>query len=296
MSFDDDEASTQDSEPREFFEISINSGVTVYRHALGTRDMAVDAVLYTAIASERGEIGVNKSGDGKELTLTLPIDHPLAQRYTQNGVPPKKITLSLWRRQSGGAVERQFVGDITSMSVDDENTLAVFRVPSRAGETQLRVIPNVVLGKKCPHVLGDTMCRLDFAGSSPSGVPHRVTTTVQHVNGREVRVDLVGVTASDDYRETWAVHGQLHHIASGERMTIISQTDQNPGVSTVATLSMQAVIAELKIGDTVEIFVGCDWLIETCHLKFNNRHNFAGAELLPDANPFIPGSTGSEAL
>jgi hypothetical protein len=112
------------------------------------------------------------------------------------------------------------------------------------------------------------------------------------VSGRDVRVDLTGVTAGDTYRADWAKFGEFVHVASGERMTIRLQTDLNPGVSTVADLSLQMPIVGLQIGDSVEVYAGCDWLVQTCNGKFGNKNNFGGFPELPTKNPFIPAGYG----
>ncbi|RPH65006.1 MAG: hypothetical protein EHM89_00255 [Acidobacteria bacterium] len=284
--FAEDEASAEDSEPREFCDITY--GDVEHRIAFGIRDLQVDSVLYTATPAARGEVGVNASGDTRELVLTLPIDHALPTRYTQQGIPPKKITVTLWRKQVvSGEIERLWVGDITSMACDDKGTEATFRVPSRAGEMLLRVIPNVTVGRNCPHILYDTMCRIERAGSNPDAIPYMLTTTVLHVSGRDIRVELSNVPAADANRAEWAVNGEVVHVATGERMTIRTQTDLNPGVSMVCDLSMQMQIVGLVVGDDVEIYAGCMYDVETCRDKFDNRLNFGGFPHIRTSTPFL---------
>src|SRR5262249_34876805 len=131
--FLDDEASTEASEPREFADITY-AGTTL-RIAFGDRDMRVGGVLYTAIPAARGAIEVGGVGKQVELTLTLPIDHTLVKRYLQAGTPPKRITVTLWRKQMrSGLVERLWVGNVTSMSCEDDEE-AMFRIPSRGSES-----------------------------------------------------------------------------------------------------------------------------------------------------------------
>jgi uncharacterized phage protein (TIGR02218 family) len=283
----DAEQGEQSSEPREYCRIAY--GNTQHLITFGNRDLFVAGAIYTAVASERGELGVTAAGNGKELTLTLPVNHAFVQRYLQQGTPPRFITFTMWCQQSNGSIEQQFVGEITSMSVDDENGRASFRIPSRAGESLLRVVSNVTIGRTCPHVLYDTMCQIPRSLGSTY-----FSTTVIAVDGRTVRVDL-GVSTSNPYRLDWAVNGELYHPTSGERMTVIVQADVSPGTSTITKLTMQAPIVGLAVGDTVEIYAGCDHTLDTCVNKYANRQNFGGFPQLPKANPFIPG-TGSEGL
>jgi hypothetical protein len=295
MSVDSIEASEQDSSPREL--IDIVYGATSIYITTATRDIAYGGNVYRATAAARGEIGPDSSGNGKEMALTLPIDHAFVRRYLRSGVPPQTITVTLRRYYSASDVEIRWIGEITSMSVDNDNTEASFRVESAMSKHMLRVIPNVTVGKSCPHMLYDAMCGIDEGDSNPDGFAYKLTTTVLYVDGREVRVDLSHVTAGHALREDWCVNGKLVHVATGEAMPIGAQDDLSPGVSTVTTLTMQLPIPELKIGDSVEVYAGCQsfagsYSIATCNEKFANKLRFGGQPQLPTKNPFVPSSYG----
>ncbi len=286
-SFRDLEASIESSQPREYCRIAY--GTTEHLIAFADRDIVTaEGKIYKAVAADRGQIAVAGAGKSTALELTLPLDHAFVKRYLSQGTPPRLITFTLWRQQADGSVEQQFVGEITSMNVDDDNTSAVFRVPSRASESLLRVIPNVTCGKTCPHMLFDSMCKVERV----LGTTY-FSTTVTSKTGREIRLSLAAPFGP--YRSDWAEGGEVHHPSSGERMTVIDQADDNPGVLTTTTLTQQAPIVEMKVGDTVEVYAGCDHTLETCVNKFNNRQNFGGLPHMQKANPFVPG-TGSEAL
>lgn len=286
MSFYDDQASAEANQPREFYVIEVGDpAVTTYRVASGNRDLVVNidgmtSVVHEAIAVARTDVGVPSSGQSKDLTLTLPVDHALVKRYLLQGVPPKVVNVRVYELQVvSGEFEQIWVGKVTSMSVEGE--VAKFRIPSRMTETMLRVLPTITAGKQCPHILYDDLCQVSRTGSH-AGLAHKVTTTVIYVNGRDVRVDL----GSTSRNGTWSENGEVYHQATGERMTVRSQTDLNPGVSAVADLSMQSQIPELKVGDTVEIYAGCTKLIGVCHARFGNRYHFGGFNRMPSKNVF----------
>jgi hypothetical protein len=90
------------------------------------------------------------------------------------------------------------------------------------------------------------------------------------------------------------MNGEIVHLASGERMTIRDQTDLNPGFSTVTTLSMQLPIVDMKIGDAVEVYAGCQWDPSTCNDKFDNIEHHGGYPYSPKDNPFVDGSIINE--
>ncbi len=282
------ESSIEDSEPRELIYISINDGVTTYAHTSATRDIVYDGDTYTAIPVSRGEVTVTMpSAAGNELSLYLPIDHALARRWTQQGVPPKKVVVTIYR-QNGGETEAIWVGPLTSMAC--EGRRAKFRGPSRAGEWMLRQIPAQTVGRRCPYIVYSEACGVDDT-SSVDGLALKVTTTVISVSGRDVRVDL----GSTDRNGTWAEGGDVYHPTTGERMTVGLQTDANPGVSAVATLTMQMQIIGLAAGHTVQIRRGCANTIDDCNTGLGNRQNFGGLPQMPTASPWTPGN-GTEAL
>ena len=281
--------SVQDSEPRELIEISINDGTTFHRHTSASRDILYGGNTFTAIPVERGEVAVTMPGDEKDCILTLPIDHALVDRYCEQGNPPRKISVTIWR-QDGGETEQIWAGEITSMNA--ERRVAKFRIPSRAGEWMLRPLPSTRAGRACPVFLYDSLCGVSRTGTGPTGLPHKVTTTVIYVDGNIVRVDLSTIPAGNALRPDWARDGDLKHVATGEWLTIALQTDLSPGVSTVADLTLERPIVGVNVGDSVEVYAGCDMMIGTCDAKFGNKLNFRGFPHMPEENPFTPTSYG----
>ncbi len=259
-SFRDDEASGEESLPREGVEIIC--GLVVYRVALGTRNLVIGGRTYTAQPAGRGEAGVSASSDPRTVVVTLPMSHPVCRRYMAGGVPPRLVTMTVYRQQGrSGLTEQLWSGYVTSMA--PEKHVGRFNVPSRSSEAMQRRIPTITGGKLCPHILFDANCKID---RTITGV-YRILTTVTVISGRVVTVADVdgdlGPVADD-----WATFGEFIHTASGERMTIQSQVGR--------VITMQLPIFELAIGDAVEISAGCSHNISVCVGKFNNAVNFGG--------------------
>jgi len=298
--FLEDESSADASEPREFYDIVLPT--VTYRHASGTRDIVAFGNVYTAIPIARSALEVNRVGDSKDLVLKLPINHELAKRWVQYNNPPKTVTVTVWRKEIRSAViEKFWIGNITSMGIEggrgsESERVATFRVPFRAGELRRKYLPTQTASKQCNHMLYDRMCQISRSGSSPSGLPFKSTTTVIYVNGRTVRVDLPAITVSDPFRAAWAKNGELKHVATGESQSVFGQTDLNPGISSVADLDMQGPIVGLQVGDTVEVYAGCDWLSATCSGKFNNRQHLLSFHMKADIDAFAPTGDGLKGL
>jgi hypothetical protein len=285
VSIESIEASEQDGAARELIDIS--HGTIVYRITTATRDITQDGWIYQATATGRGEIGVPSiEDDDMAIELTLPVNHAFVKRYVQQFAPPQRITVRVRRLYEGGEIEMVWLGQIVSMTVDDEGTEATFRVPAQSNDASQRLLPTLSIGRPCPYILYGPGCEVERE-ASVDGLAHKVTTTVLHVNGRDVRVDLLDT----DRLSGWAAGGELvvtGGTAIGERMSIREQIDLG-AFSSVVDLSLRSQIPGLKVGDAVEVYAGCDRTIDGdhgCGPKFDNKDNFGGSNLMPTENPF----------
>lgn len=267
--FLEDEASVQESRPREGYHIVSPIG-EFFLHS-GTRDISIAGTVYYASAIERGPIQLSPINMSKEMTISLPVSHALAQRYNAGGVPPKTISATVWRKQlRSGIVERFWSGYFQSMGIDGR--IATFLVPQRSGQALKRHLPILTAQKACPYILYQSGCTVPEAS-------FRVPTTLASVSGRFVSVASMGGQA-----DFWAKNGKLRHVPTGQELTIQSQI----GVA----LRLQTGLVELAVGDAVEVFAGCEHDIVTCTQKFANQVNFGGMPQLPTANPFMPNGFG----
>lgn len=268
--FDDDEQSIEASQPREGFEIVY--GTTTYRLASGSRDIIINGNKYVASSVGRTEIEVSGAGSAKSVSMTIAASHPLVARYVANGVPPRQISVTIWRLQlRSGLVEQLWAGLITSLSFDKHT--ASFLIPDRIGEATKIRLPVISAARNCQHVLFDGNCRAARAA-------FLINTTVASHDGRVVNVASMGGKP-----DQWARFGELLHAASGERMTISDQTG--------LVVTMQLPIYEMAGGDAIYVFAGCNRLIDTCFATFNNKDNFGGQPQLPQGgNLWVPNSLG----
>lgn len=290
MTYAADEASIQDSDPRELISIEVNPPYgDVWHHTSGTEDIELDGTIYRAIAIDRGELKTPLLEEDAETHIFLPIDHGLVRRYPKQGVPPDTVRVTLRRLQKrSGDVRQLWNGYITGMNADE--AIAKFLIPAWTIQLMKRQLPMVGAGRACPHLLyGQSGCFVDEDGATPDAVPFKLTTTVTFVAGRDVRLDLSNVPAGNARRAKWLRFGGLLHVASGTRRSIADQNDLNPGVSTMTEIQMYERIVELKAGDTVVVYAGCDHTMSGTHgclPKFNNRHNYGGQPDLPTSNAF----------
>lgn len=270
--YDDAEASVESSAVTEYFQISINPPTgAVYRHTTASQDLTISGLTYTAIAAERGSIVVPGVSADAEFSFKLPVDHDFTRRFMLQGTPPTSSTIQWWRR-NGGESRLQWTGEILSMRI--EGSTAIFFAPYRAMETLKRSLPVLLAGRECGHQLYDANCGKDRNA-------FKVTAPVLTIAGRFITVDIA-TTANDG----WALYGELIHVATGERRTIRDQVDQSPGVTSIVRLDLQVQIPELQVGNSVEIYAGCNHSIQQCVARFSNRQRYGGFNRMPTQNVF----------
>lgn len=298
MSFDDDERSV-DSQPREFYEIAhgtnlfdlgvpppglsggtpLPGGVaiaptSVYRIASGDRDIIYNGFTFTAMPASRTELQINPLTAEFSLVLSLASEHPFARRYTAvGGVPPQQVTVIGRRKQLNSGDVQQFLDGVVA-SAAFEGSLFKLSIQDRVKYALDRQVPSVLVDSICANVLYDSWCGVN----SNTVLQNAVVNTVY---GR-----IIGVSTVGGNPDQWARGGLIAHLASGEVQTI----DDQSGL----TITMQYPIAELKSGDSVAIFPGCDHTATTCRDKYSNISNFAGAPSRPTKNPFISSGLGVE--
>ena len=275
MSYEDDEISEEDSQPRDAFEFTY-AGVTI-RLTSGVQDIVVNGNTYTAGTIRREDVSPSSIATARELQVSMPVTAQLPQRYLANSTPPRRITCTVLRYQKrSGEYEQLWSGYVTSMSIDRH--IARFLIPARSQAAYQRLLPVVSAGKNCPHVLYEAGCNLNPTAFTVSRTVSAVGSII--FGGGLRRITLSSAPGPDG----WAKWGELVHSASGERMTIQEQTG--------SIVWLQRPIYGLVQGDTVLVRAGCKHDIETCFSKFNNKENFGGQPHAPQNNPFIPNGYG----
>lgn len=270
--FDEDEGSVEDSEPREGYQIDLP--LTTWRISSSDQDEVIGGFTYRAQPIDRDELPVSDGQESKELSIQMLVSHPVAARYLAGGVPPKRVFVTCWRQQRrSGVAEKQWSGFATSIA--PIGRVANLRIASRLGEALLRRMPTLTAGRLCGVTLFDEQCTVSRATFG-------IAAVVVGITGRVVTLAALGGKPDD-----WALDGDLVYPSgnpNGERMTIRDQTG--------TVITMQMPIRELAIGHTVDVFPGCSKEIATCRDKFANQVNFRGVPELPTANPHIPNGFG----
>lgn len=267
MTYAQNEASVEESQPREVYEFILP--VQTIRLASGTKDIVVNGQTYRATTITRAAMEVTTANNESALEIPLLVSHALPQRYLRNGVPPHRIDVNVYRKQlTSGGSEQMWMGRVQSMAIDKH--IAKFLVPSRTSNALQRRIPTITVGRECAHVLYGTGCNVSEAA-------YQISCTIWSVNGAEVLCSSDAAFATED----WFKFGRLIHVASGEYASITKQT------SNLVTLTHPML--DMQVGDTITLSAGCSHDVDTCWTKFNNVANYGGMPVKPSGNPFLPG-------
>lgn len=284
--FDDNERSTSSNRPIELY--TIVTPTATYRHTSSTASLVFSAHLYTPLTMDRDTLQLGQDSSTDELVITLPITHPLVQRFCATGIPEQVITVTVHRMQTASAQTfQQWTGFAQSISISGH--LAKIRVPANSADALKTQLPVLTAQRACNHRLFDSGCSRNPGGIWPpstgtagSGGPDpatfTVSTTVASVSADGLSITLTGDGGNPD---GWAQFGRLI-MSNGETRRVLTH------IGNVMTV---AVPFGAPTG-SVQLEAGCDHTIATCVSKFNNVLNFGGHPDMSPLNLWTPSGLG----
>jgi uncharacterized phage protein (TIGR02218 family) len=255
MSYDAEETSVESGQPVELYEIRL--GVDVFRYASGEDDIVVSANTWTAIPLKRSSIPISPEARTQPIEVTMPASNTFAQKYVAS-IPVSQATLQIFR------VHR---GDLTDTVLLFKGVVKTVKPVEGA---LAKAMPRIDFGAQCSHMLYDARCKV-----APGAF--RYQGTVATVSGSTITV--TGLDGSKGVG--WATAGEVVR-ANGDRRLIIRHTATD-------TLQLLFPFEDTPLGETVDVFAGCDHSLATCQSKFANELNFGGTPFVPNKNPFITG-------
>ncbi len=295
--FEEDEASVAQNRPIDLYDIetpTVTYRVTSHPVDVEFKDLNDQRATYIAVPMSRGAEELAQDLTSRELTLYLPIGHPLVQRFAATGIPEHAVQVTHRRlQQVSGFAFQAWQGFAGGLSI--QGRTASIRVPALTDDAMKIQLPVIAAQKQCNHRLGDRGCAPNPGGTWPvlggkpgSGGPDLAAFTVQTTIAAQSLtggVVTVVVASLNGNPKNWAAFGEVVHVTSKQRRLVLAQTE--------TTITINAPLVGATVGDAVLVIAGCAHDIFACVDKFNNRVNYGGAPLMTNrVNPWVPAGLG----
>ena len=130
----------------------------------------------------------------------------------------------------------------------------------------------------CDAALGDARCGVDLNAAA-----FKASGTVVSLSGDRG----FAVSGLSGFAEGWFALGTLQWLTganTGRKAEVLSHALTGAGI--LITL-LEAPVRPAEIGNTFDIFAGCDKRFETCQAKFANAVNFRGFPHIPGQDTII---------
>jgi len=259
----DRETSTESGQPVELYVFTIGAEVFYYTSAEDTVTWAAQQYVSRQITRTDP---AQADGDRKqELTVTLQSEDPVCARFI-GVVPGQSMFLDILRfHRADTQAENVWSGKIIGVSFKLRG--AVCEMSGMTSEAALnRTIPRFKYQGLCNHVLYDLNCKMLKAS-------YQHTSTISAVDGRTVTINGINTAEGDQ----WPVGGYIDFGSSDYRL-ITAQTGD--------VLSLILPFSVDVVGQSVDVYAGCDHTLATCAAKFSNNLNYGGYAFVPTLNPF----------
>lgn len=227
-------------------------------------NITVESETYVATTISRDAVKVGThENDDVQLTVSVPVNHPMVSEYMFNVGPPD-LELHLYRIHRSDLTDKvtYWTGEVTSFSV--EGRTAKLLVPSMFSYFLNGLLPAPRYQGPCNHVLFDEFCKLSRVGNE-----HEATITA--INGLNITL------SSSIFDTNKCKAGEMILHGRGQRRMIISNTGN------VFRISYPFMTP--KVGDIVTVTIGCDHSFTTCK-ELLNGVNYGGFPFVPNRNPY----------
>jgi len=267
MSFTNQERSVEAGQPIELFDFRLGS--ESYLWTTNPTPVTYNSLTYQPLEIRREALLFSQDSRAEGLTITVPATMALVRKFI-NSVPGQIATLTILRvHRNDGANEliQFFKGKAMTVGFTLNGIEAEINVVPITADLA-NTIPRFKFSGVCNHVLYDSACTVAQS-------LFRYQDEVTGVAGTTISVQGLAAKGTG-----WANGGYVA-LPSGEFRQIADHTGDD--------IRVLIPFPSSPLGQTVEVFAGCDHSIATCKSKFNNVTNFGGFAWVPLKNPFNTG-------
>jgi hypothetical protein len=293
MTYDEKELSVQDARPVELIQL-IAPGKTYYLTSADT-DISFNGNTYVAIPLITSDLMDTGDVTKADMTVQIPRDHEFGNLYKATA-PNDLVTVTMfgvnyvppeYRITEDGKVNitedfNKLIGE-----VDSDNPEYVVKWKGRVvnalwDDTWLSITTESVFSSlnrtgvrrktsaQCQYVLYGHGCNLDQED-------YEYNLKVVAIQGLTIKLET-----ADTLADGFFAGGMIVWSANGvPQKRMVKESFKNTG-----TVVLSGIPYFMQVGDTIQIYPGCDHTLATCTTKFNNSLNFGGQPFIPKLNPF----------
>lgn len=240
-----------------------------YAYTDAEKPVIHDGITYDPIPVMRGAVVSSGSLDKSTIELRMPVTTDLSALFI--AYPPSQVVSCFIRQGHLDDPDAEFPVIWTGRIVQSgrEGNEAVFQ-----GEPVATSMKRTGLRRhyqySCPHVLYGPHCRANEAAATTQ-------VRVEVIAGAKITLPFDWTPAE---RAPLHLGGMVRWTGSGGNREVRTILDVSGG--TVLTLS--GAVRGLRVGQTVDVLLGCNHQMSGCRLH-NNIHNFGGCPWIPKKNP-----------
>lgn len=265
MSYESVEVSRDDGSPQFLYLFELND--KAWRYTLGAERVNIDGHWWEPIGIS--DDGVKQKGDPVSdlLNVTVPSTLDIVKFYIQT--PPSSPVFLTVRRYHVGDFQSvvAYVGEVSNVNQNKPGQAVVScsTISASLDRNGLRL----AWSRTCPHSLYDKQCRVNPGA-------YRVQIEVQELGPGTVKApQLAGL------QDGWFDGGYLEW-ESPERGIERRGIEEHLG----DTILMFGANDGITPGLIAYAHPGCNRIVDTCRLKFNNIENYGGIPSMPGKSPF----------
>lgn len=272
MTYAIQETSVENSRPIELILIAL--GLSTWAFTTSEVPVVYNGITFQPIPMSRSNViptgDVNKSG----LTVRLPMDNPVSELFRTQG-PSGIVTATLWQFHYGDN-DYKVIWKGRIINCDWQQPWAVMTIEN-VFSSLLRPGLRRKYSTQCSLALyssGMGQCNVNKAA-------RKITITVASVSGSTVAFNetVTSPLAGDYFAGGFIEWIDLQTGNTERRMLLASDL-------ALKTITLNSIPLGLAAGMSLDMYPGCDHLVDTCYLKFNNVVNFGGFPFIPQKNPF----------
>lgn len=264
MSFDSREKSVYGGEPWECYWFSM--GAFNWTYTSGDEPRTVFGRVFEPESISRTEISQNQEMNSGEITVTLPLENPVAQLF-MGMLPTRPVSLVIYRGHDGETeITTSFTGIVSSCPCKDTAELKVV-----TDQDALKIsVPGLTYCSQCPRVLFSAGCGVNQAA-------YMQLATLSYATGVTIKSAAFATKPNGYFTAGWVE-------LEGATRTIVNHVGD--------TITLIDAMVELVPGTVVQAYPGCQGTEAYCDSVFNNLVNCLAFGHIPSINPFGANGVG----